>query len=170
MFEVREAGASDVASLSHVHTEGWRSAGFVHLTDAGFVSFSEDEIEKALATRCTEERWAQFVGDSTVLLALSDGAAGGVLQLVCHDDGRGEIVRMYLLPEFWGTGMAQVLIAEAFERARSMGIRDLILFSANSPRARRFYEKCGFEATGNFHDVALIDDVIVRDYEYVMTL
>lgn len=64
-------------------------------------------------------------------------------------NGWGEVVAIYTLPEYWGTGVGKLLMEAALEDLRKQGFTRFLLwvFGANL-RARRFYEKCGFSADG----------------------
>jgi predicted GNAT family acetyltransferase len=69
--------------------------------------------------------------------------------------GVAEIAGFYCHPDAWGIGVSVALMAETkrtlvnnFQRAFVWTLRD-------ATRARRFYEKMGFEESGNRRDQAL---------------
>ena len=65
----------------------------------------------------------------------------------------GEIVSLYLLPEFTGRGYGRPLLAAAVGTLADQGYRDVLLWTLEeNRRARRFYEKAGFVSTGDFMD------------------
>ena len=62
----------------------------------------------------------------------------------------GEIVSLYLLPEFMGRGYGRALLAAAVEALADQGYRDVLLWTLEeNHRARRFYEKAGFTLSGD---------------------
>jgi ribosomal protein S18 acetylase RimI-like enzyme len=60
-----------------------------------------------------------------------------------------ELYAIYVAPAHWSSGAGRALLTEAVERARSAGFvrMSLWVLEANA-RARRFYERAGFTATG----------------------
>lgn len=62
----------------------------------------------------------------------------------------GELVSLYLLPEFMGRGYGRALLAAAMEALAGQGYRDVLLWTLEGNlRARRFYEKAGFTLSGD---------------------
>ncbi len=59
----------------------------------------------------------------------------------------GEVFALYVLPEYHGTGVGQRLMEAALERLATYPQLCLWVLKDNG-RAIRFYEKCGFHATG----------------------
>jgi len=89
--------------------------------------------------------------------------------LVCVDDGRivgtssfcksrfeqfpgwGEIISIYLLPEYTGRGCGRALLESAVSELKKQGYEDIFLWVLEeNVRARRFYERFGFAATDDF--------------------
>lgn len=89
-------------------------------------------------------------------LVLKEG--GRLIGTVCTGPSRwpeypdfGEIISLYLLPEFVGRGYGGPLLAAAVETLAGQGFRDVLLWVLEeNRRARRFYEKHGFCPTGDF--------------------
>lgn len=81
-------------------------------------------------------------------------------------EGWGEIVSIYLLPEYWGKGCGKLLFSAAVEHLKSMGYQDLFLWVLDgNRRARAFYERMGFRPSGT--DVEHeIGGVPVREIQY----
>jgi putative acetyltransferase len=82
------------------------------------------------------DQWKTFAG--TVLVAERDGSVVGIAGI----DGDW-LAGFYVLPEWWGTGVADELHAAAVEH----GARTLWCLEENH-RARRFYEKRGWRLNG----------------------
>jgi ribosomal protein S18 acetylase RimI-like enzyme len=61
----------------------------------------------------------------------------------------GEIIAFYILPEFWGQGVAQQLMDFVLKRLKEQGYSHILLWVLkNNARARRFYEISGFSSDG----------------------
>jgi GNAT superfamily N-acetyltransferase len=82
------------------------------------------------------ERWRTFPG--TVLVAERDGGIVGVAGIEAE-----WLHGFYVLPESWGTGVAD----ELHEAALELGVARLWCLEENR-RARRFYEKRGWRLNG----------------------
>lgn len=79
----------------------------------------------------------------------------------------GEIVSIYFLPEYFGKGYGKRLIEAVIEELRKDGYKDIFLWVLeDNTRARKFYEKCGFEKTEDYID-DIIDGKAIRDIRYI---
>lgn len=64
-----------------------------------------------------------------------------------------EIVSIYFLPEYIGKGHGKVLFEAVMNELRKLGFNDVFLWVLEgNARARAFYEKAGFENSGEFLD------------------
>lgn len=61
--------------------------------------------------------------------------------------GIGEVFALYVLSEYYGTGVGRILMEAALEQLKVYPQVCLWVLKEN-PRAIRFYEKCGFGASG----------------------
>ena len=63
--------------------------------------------------------------------------------------GLAHLWQLFVMREWWGSGVAAELIQAAVEEARSRGYERMRLFTPRDhARARRFYEREGWRATG----------------------
>jgi GNAT superfamily N-acetyltransferase len=61
----------------------------------------------------------------------------------------GELAAIYLVPELWGMGVGQQLMAHALAALRAAGYNEALLWVLDTnSRARRFYEAAGWQADG----------------------
>ena len=67
--------------------------------------------------------------------------------VLCLDEETGEIMQLYIAPAFQSKGIGGVLLSFALYRLRPLGRAFLTVLETNA-RARGFYEKHGFLATG----------------------
>jgi GNAT superfamily N-acetyltransferase len=92
------------------------------------------------------DRWTALLGggEHRVLLAELDGEAVGVVAV-----RPGWLDGLYVVPEAWGTGVADMLHGAALDHLRRLGETEcrLWVLEANA-RARRFYERRGWELDG----------------------
>lgn len=81
----------------------------------------------------------------------------------------GEIISIYLLPEYMGRGYGRALLTAAVDTLREQGFADVFLWVLEeNSRARGFYEKMGFNPSGRY-----LDDNIggkpLREIQYCLT-
>lgn len=79
----------------------------------------------------------------------------------------GEIISLYLLPEYIGKGFGRALLCAATEELRNMGFESILLWVLEeNARARRFYERSGFCESGE-----VLEDQIggkpLREIQYI---
>lgn len=80
-------------------------------------------------------------------------------------EGMGEIVSIYLLPEFAGKGYGRQLLDAVIGELSDMGFDEVFLWVLEeNMRARGFYEKAGFTANGKF----LEDNIGGKDLREIM--
>ena len=89
-----------------------------------------------------------------VLVAEVGGQVVGVCQLIVfrHMQAKGglcaEVESVHVHPDHRGLGIGTVLMGAAIQRARGLGCYRMQLTSNNArPKAHRFYEALGFEAS-----------------------
>ena len=121
-------------------------------------------------------KWAAHVDREGMhsIVAVNDGDIVGTLSFCSSRwvkySGYGEIVSIYLLPEFMGRGVGSRLLEFALCELRNAGFGNVLLWVLEeNHNARCFYEKHGFVCSGDF-----IDDVIggkeLREIMYLRKL
>jgi GNAT superfamily N-acetyltransferase len=137
--EVVRAGADDHGEARDVRLRA--------LTDAPEAFASSLAREEAF----DDDEWIRRVTDNAWYLARADGVTVG---LACgipepDDDGGRHLVGMWVDPAFRGRGLADLLVAAVMAWARREGAQFVALWVVDgNDRARVFYERLGFEATG----------------------
>jgi ribosomal protein S18 acetylase RimI-like enzyme len=144
---VRRASAQDAEGCARVHVVSWQ-AGYDGLLPAAYL--------EAMTVADRLPWWEQQLGeagDPTFEVFVADGG-GGVLGFAAAVPSRtdvdvGVLAQLYVDPAAWGTGVAPDLLAAATDslRARGLGAATLSVARENA-RARRFYEREGWRATG----------------------
>jgi GNAT superfamily N-acetyltransferase len=88
-----------------------------------------------------------FAGEKpvgVVSLSMATGADARV-----PDPGTIYLWQMFVAPEWQGSGLAGALLDRLFEEARRRGYERIVVWAAaGAAQARRFYEREGFELTG----------------------
>jgi putative acetyltransferase len=93
--------------------------------------------------------------DTTVFMARRAGVAVGIGALTVHEDGVGEVKRMFTVPEARGIGVGVAVLGAIIARARERSLEHLMLETGSTPdfaSAHRLYERVGFRRRGPFHD------------------
>ena len=92
--------------------------------------------------------------DGRLYLDISDdGIARGCIALRKLSDGKGEVKRLYVRPEYRGKGIATALVERIVKDARNIGYKELYLDTLPElESAVRLYKSFGFEETGQYND------------------
>ena len=87
-------------------------------------------------------RWRdELVPQAAIVVAEQDGALTGFVTI----DGTGYLDQLVVGPDHWGTGLAQALVDEA----KRLSPEEVTLkVNADNHRAIKFYDRSGFEVTG----------------------
>jgi GNAT superfamily N-acetyltransferase len=80
------------------------------------------------------------IANGQVIVAEVNGEIVGFAAVV-----GGELDGLFVEPDLWGSGIGRALVDAATHEARKRG---LALKVIANPRARRFYENCGFSVEG----------------------
>lgn len=160
MVEIRHLQQEDDAfAISHVYEKSWKFA-YKHIIPQSYL----DSIP--------EGRWVPHLRQEGrhTLIMLEQGSVIGTSSY-CGSrfpefSGMGEIVSIYLLPEYMGKGYGTLLLQAAVEELRKSGYPEVFLWVLEeNHRARAFYEKNGFVQSGRY-----LDDTIggkkLREIQY----
>ena len=92
--------------------------------------------------------------DGRLYLDISDdGIARGCIALRKLSDGKGEVKRLYVRPEYRGKGIATALVERIVKDARNIGYKELYLDTLPElESAVKLYKSFGFEETGQYND------------------
>lgn len=149
--------ADDRMAISKIYEESWKYA-YKNIIPQGFL----DSIPKG--------RWASNIDNQ------------GRKTLVCVDNGKmigtssfsksrfeqfpgwGEIISIYLLPDYFGKGYGKPLLEAALLELKRQGYENVFLWVLEENiRARKFYTKLGFKLT----DDSLVDNIGGKDLREV---
>jgi ribosomal protein S18 acetylase RimI-like enzyme len=115
-------------------------------------SMAPENIASFIDATLSAIRFAEYLADPqrAVLTARRNGRIVGYAMLIRGlDDESAELSKMYLLPDFHGTGVATTLMEHTLAIAAEWGVRSVWLgVNQKNQRAQRFYAKNGFEING----------------------
>ena len=149
----------DADGLATAHIDGWRGAY------RGLVADEYLDAEAFATTRRDRWRawtWQSDLGSRLFVATIHERVVGfghagpevagwGAAETATTETAtaRGEIYAFYLHPSAWGSGAAGALMSRCEEFLRDEGFATAILWAPRDyPRARAFYEKAGWYATG----------------------
>jgi GNAT superfamily N-acetyltransferase len=151
---VRPATTDDGDAIGAAHAAAWLAA-YGHIFDATFLAAAADS-RRAGWPRALE----QLLGPPNLLLVGElDHRVVAYAHAAPSLDTRktAEIHGFYSHPDVWGTGIAPMLMTKMCA-ALAGEFEDVILWTLREAhRARRFYEKAGFCATGSTRSESLSD-------------
>lgn len=157
---IRTATPDDAAEVGVVHVRAWEA----------YRGLLRDDFLDRLDPVARGHRWHERLvagggggrvvdphGDSTLLVAELEGRVVGICDYGRPRDAdggpvprdEGELWMINVLPEAWGTGVAQPLLDAAIEGLTREGYREAVLWVLEgNARARRFYERNGWVVDG----------------------
>ncbi len=153
----------DLMKVSNVYEQSWKSA-------------YKDIIPQSYLDSIPVGRWATGLDKpDRHNIILTDGDIITGTSCFCASRwekfaGYGEIVSVYLLPEYKGKGYGRQLVGRAVSELSRMGFEKILLWVLEeNTNARRFYEHLGFTENGE-----VLDDNIggkdLRELMYIKTV
>lgn len=142
-MEIRKLMQSDDRlAISHIYEESWKYA-------------YKGIIPQSYLDSIPQGCWAPKVDQEGIgsLLLLDDDILIGTSSY-CRSrwnefEGWGEIISIYLLPQYMGKGYGRHLLNAVVDGLKKQGYGDIFLWVLEeNMRARRFYEKCGLAFSG----------------------
>jgi ribosomal protein S18 acetylase RimI-like enzyme len=143
---IRPALVVDADAIAAVHVSGWRWGYAGQIPDGILASLEEDE-------RAARWRSVLETGDAAVFVAEDRARVLGFAACGRSRDndssGDGELYALYLHAEAAGTGAGAALLRAAIAELRGRGFERAVLWVlSTNARARRFYEREGWEQDG----------------------
>ncbi len=142
-MEIRRAELEDIRDISRIHALSWKSAYKGIVPQPYLDGLKEDFWVSGFSTWIKEDVL-------TARLIFDNGSPVGCIAYGKSRDESlpdwGEIISLYLLPEYFGKGYGRSLILSALEDLKQSGYENICLWVLkNNRRAREFYEKIGFK-------------------------
>ena len=167
-YAFREAVAGDVEPMVAVTVAGFET--YRAFAPEGWeLPSTADEIERLEGLLGEDHVWYLVAEHEGELVGHVGFLAADRLEFAPVDDPRVAHVRqLFVAPAHWGTGLARRLHAAAIDEARARGFTALRLFTpAGQERARRFYEREGWQMTvAPFYDGRIGFEIV--EYRYAL--
>ena len=131
--------SEEIAGKAYVHWKAW------HQVYPGLVD--QRYLDRLTLEKCEQ---IAFNWQDGLLVAKDDGRVVGFVGYGHRDgdpDELGEVFAIYVLAEYYGTGVGKQLMQRALEKLKKYPQICLWTLKENK-RAIRFYQKCGFAADG----------------------
>ena len=161
---IKKATLKDVPLISKIHALSWKIAYREILPDSYLNNLKEDFWEPAF------NKWIEEGTITVHLLYIGKQIAGCVSYGKSRDELHptwGEIVSLYLLPEYFGKGYGKYLLRTALKELKEIGCSTTYLWVLKeNKRARYFYEKNAFRETPD-HCLVEIEEKEFTDIRYV---
>lgn len=141
-FCIRRADKNDAPALAAILTQAWREA-YTHILPPAELDSAADKGRYTVVFASMAQNTA-----NVFLIAHCGGVPCGML-LFCpaRDEdllGYAEIVALYTLQKYWGSGLGRALTEMAFGEMQAQYTGAALWVFQKNTRARRFYEKFGF--------------------------
>lgn len=161
----RDATADDLPAIDRIFRQSFCET-FAHL-------YRPEDLDAFLA-QFTPEAWASEFDDPRYRfrVAEADGEVIGFVKLgpsalpIETNSRATELRQLYLLKSHHGSGLAAALFDWALAEAKHQGNEELYLtVYTDNHRAKRFYERYGFEAIGRYDFMVgeqADEDIIMR--------
>lgn len=153
----------DRRAVSRIYEESWRRA-------------YRGIVPQAYLDAIPEGRWVKNldIPGWSVMLCLEDGEPVGTGSFSWSRSERypdaGEVISIYLLPEYWGKEYGGPLLEAMVTELEKQGYPEAFLWVLeDNGRARRFYEKHGFSCAGETTE-GTIGGKTLREVRYVRRL
>lgn len=141
-MEIRQMKAGEADDISRIYASSWRCA-------------YRGIVPQAYLDRLSELRWSALLAEnpSKSFVLLEAGKFVGTSSVSPARDeklsGWGEIISLYLLPEYFGKGYGKALFQHSVRELNRRGFENIYLWTLEgNRRARAFYEKHGFAPDG----------------------
>ncbi len=163
-MNIRKATVDDVKDISRIYALSWKTA---------YVGMVPQDFLDAIDDHRWVDKFRQDIGDGTLsALMVCDGdiTVGCAAFGASREEkmpGWGEIVSIYLRPDYFGKGYGEALLKETVAALREQGHERIFLWVLrDNSRARRFYEKHGFVCSGEESTLEIMGEKLV-DVRYV---
>jgi len=163
-MEIRKAHQQDdFEAIGNIYASSWKVA-YQGIVPQDYLDALEGNRWATILAKAQYDAYvimdgAKYAGTSSICAARDENMAGW-----------GEVISIYLLPEYFGAGYAQPLLEGALNALQSKGYRHAYLWVLEqNTRARRFYEKQGFKANHDFTTITIAGKEL-KELRYVKQL
>lgn len=164
---IREALPQDAGKISEIYAASWKHAYRGLIPQAYLDNLRNDYWSAAFL------EWIEGEKISVSLVCVENRPVGAVAYGKSRwneEEAMGEIISIYIHPDWVSKGYGTKLIRHALARLKKQGYRQCCLWAIqdNLP-ARRFYEKNGFHCDQREHKMEIMGQTIT-DVHFVASL
>ena len=164
MYTIRYANVDDAKILGEIHSKSWKITYKGIVSDKILDNITVEKREKYFEKALTES-W-----EEDALIYKDDIAVGLICLGKCRDLDKepyyGEIWGIYLLPEYWHSGIGTQLINWGVNELKIRNYTKVTLWVLeDNLNARKFYEKMGFHHDGTIKEITI--GKMLKEYRYV---
>lgn len=167
-FRVTRALPKDAETIGKIHAASWKAAYQDLFPPGYFIGFTPEKRAEIF-----RKNYGKGADETFLFAGGSDPLGMAILGPSLEEDypeDIGEIGAFYFLPPAWGTGIAQQAMRYCLGNFQRRGMQGVILWVLEeNRRARRFYEKCGFQFDGKQRDFSL-ENRVFSEYRYFQKL
>lgn len=142
---IKTASIHDVKDLSYIHALSWKTA---------YKGIVPQEYLDNLKNDFWVSSFEKWISDYTIIAKLvyvGNEAIGCIAYGKSRDVSLpdwGEIISLYVLPEYFGRGFGKALIVSAINDMHQIGFKNIYLWVLEENlQAQKFYNKNGFSKT-----------------------
>ena len=161
---VRKATIEDAGAMSLVHSQTWKKAyvDFIsaeylkNISDEGWIPLFSRALRENIHQAAVYETDKRITGTITFGKARKDSSWETVQHTGQIHPDEGEIISLYVLPNYWSTKQGYELMKFAVEALKSQGFKSCFLWVIkDNARAVNFYMRFGFKSKGQLMNVML---------------
>lgn len=163
-MEIRKADKNDdFSAIGNIYASSWKVA-------------YQGIVPQDYLDGLNGGRWSDVLTDSQYdAFVIMDGEKYAGTSSICAArdeamEGWGEIISIYLLPEYFGKGYAKPLLDYSIDALEYVGFKNVYLWVlAENVRAQKFYQKNSFHRNGDTSKI-IIDGKELLEVRYVRHL
>ena len=163
---IKRGTIQDAKTISHIHASSWKSAYRGIIPQQYLDELQDDFWVNAF------QGWIEADTVTVLLIYDQESAAGCVAYGKSRDKKLpewGEIVSLYLLPEYLGKGYGRKLLQAALDDLKIAGYNSVYLWVLeNNEIAKKFYERNGFTFNNDKYSFEIMKEPF-EDIRYVFS-
>lgn len=165
--KIIEATTEDSEVISKIHAISWKSA-YKGIVPQDYL----DELKNDFWVNAFHN-WISNNLFTALLIYDDEVPVGCIAYGKARDEefsGWGEIVSIYVLPDYWGKGYGHRLLVTALLDMKKRGYKNCYLWVLrDNSKAKKFYEKHGFNCNNDEYNFE-INNKSLTDIRYVIAL
>lgn len=148
-MKIRKAVLKDAKGIAKVHVDSWKTT---------YANIVPNEYLNKLSYESREQLWIQGIPNDNVYVAENDEgeiigfSTGGKERSGKYPEYKGEIYAIYILRDYQGKGLGNLLVKPIVEDLLQQNIDTMIVLVLEENPSRLFYEALGAEKIDSIED------------------